>query len=77
MRGPGSGGVILGMATEFDTPEVLELDDVVRALSRWQRDDAPIQLHPGDLGWHWRLGAEVLAGAVRTWSRDGEILAAG
>jgi ribosomal protein S18 acetylase RimI-like enzyme len=77
MRGAGSGGVILSMATDLDTPGVAELDDVVNALRRWQRDDAPIQLHPGDLGWHWRLGAELLAGAVRTWSRGGEILAAG
>ena len=44
------GGGILGMATEFRTPEVAELDDVVLALRRWQREDAPIQLHPGDLG---------------------------
>ena len=65
------------MATEFHTPEVVELDDVVVALNRWQRESAPIQLHPGDLGWHWRLGADLLAGSVRTWSRDGDILATG
>ena len=59
------------------TPGADELDDVVRALHSWQRDDAPIQLHPGDLGWHWRFGAEVLAAAVRTWSRGGKILAIG
>lgn len=65
------------MATDLNTPEVTELDQVVSALRRWQREDAPIQLHPGDLGWRWRFGAELLAGSVRTWSRDGEILAAG
>lgn len=65
------------MAIALNTPEVAELDDVVRALSEWQREDAPIQLHPGDLGWHWRFGAEPLAASMRTWSRDGEILAAG
>jgi ribosomal protein S18 acetylase RimI-like enzyme len=36
-----------------------------------------MQLHPGDLGWHWRFGAETTAAAVRTWSRDGQILAVG
>lgn len=65
------------MGIELKTPGVDELDDVVRALRNWQRDDAPIQLHPGDLGWHWRFGAEVLAAAVRTWSRGGKILAIG
>lgn len=32
---------------------------------------------PGDLGWFWRFGAEATAAAVRTWSRDGRILAVG
>jgi ribosomal protein S18 acetylase RimI-like enzyme len=36
-----------------------------------------MQLHPGDLGWHWRFGAEATAAAVRTWSGDGQILAVG
>jgi ribosomal protein S18 acetylase RimI-like enzyme len=66
-----------GVAIELSTPGVDDLDDVVRALRRWQRDDAPIQLHPGDLGWSWRSGAEVLAAAVRTWSRGDTILAVG
>jgi ribosomal protein S18 acetylase RimI-like enzyme len=65
------------MATELETPDVSGLDDVVRALRSWQRDEAPVQLHPGDLGWQWRHGREVVAAAVRTWSRDGEILAVG
>jgi ribosomal protein S18 acetylase RimI-like enzyme len=34
-------------------------------------------LHPGDVGWHWRFGAEATAAAVRTWSRDGRMLAVG
>lgn len=65
------------MAIELKTPDVEELDEVVRTLRSWQREDAPIQLHPGDLGWHWRFGAEVLAAAARTWSRGGKILAVG
>jgi ribosomal protein S18 acetylase RimI-like enzyme len=36
-----------------------------------------MQLHPGDVGWFWRFGAEATAAAVRTWSRDGRILAVG
>ncbi len=65
------------MAAHLDTPDVGGLDELVRALRSWQRDDAPIQLHPGDLGWHWQFGAETLAAAVRTWRRDGTIVAAG
>ncbi len=36
-----------------------------------------MQLHPGDLGWYWRFGAEAVAAAVRTWSRDRRLLAIG
>ena len=36
-----------------------------------------MQLHPGDLGWFWRFGAEATAASVRTWTRDGRILAVG
>ena len=46
-------------------------------LREWQHDGAPMQLHPGDLGWYWRFGAEATAAAVRTWSREGRILAVG
>lgn len=53
------------------------LTEVVRALAGWQQDAVPLQLHPGDLGWHWRFGAEAVAEAVRVWRRDGEILAVG
>src|SRR4051794_39849988 len=36
-----------------------------------------MQLHPGDLGWHWRDGAERTAGDVRVWSNAGRIVAIG
>lgn len=49
----------------------------MNALREWQEDGAPFQLHPGDLGWFWRFGAEATAAAVRTWSRDGDIVAVG
>jgi len=56
---------------------VQELSEVVRVLREWQFDAGPVQLHPGDLGWHWRFGADATAGAVRAWSRDGQILSVG
>ncbi|MGC7099263.1 GNAT family N-acetyltransferase [Amycolatopsis lurida] len=58
-------------------PRVDELGDAVRALREWQYDGSPFQLHPGDIGWFWRFGAETTAAAIRTWSRDGRILAIG
>lgn len=54
-----------------------ELSEIVRALREWPRDGAPVQLHPGDLGWFWRFGPEATAAAVRTWRREGAILAIG
>ena len=58
-------------------PAVDGLSEAVGVLREWQYDGAPMQLHPGDLGWFWRFGAEATAAAVRTWSRDGQILAVG
>lgn len=58
-------------------PAVDQLSDIVDVLRGWQHDEAPIQLHPGDLGWFWRFGPEATAGAVRNWSRDEAILAVG
>lgn len=63
------------IATE--TPTLAELDDVVAALASWQREGAPVQLHPGDLGWNWSLGGERTAAAVRLWRREGVVVAAG
>ncbi|MET9063889.1 GNAT family N-acetyltransferase [Streptosporangium sandarakinum] len=65
------------MAIVLGEPGVDGLGEVVDVLREWQHDGAPIQLHPGDLGWFWRFGAEATAAAVRTWSRDGRILAVG
>ncbi len=61
----------------LDKPGVDGLSDAVGVLREWQYDGAPMQLHPGDLGWFWRFGAEATAAAVRTWSQDGQILAVG
>jgi GNAT superfamily N-acetyltransferase len=65
------------MAVDMNTPDVSQLGTVLSALREWQHDAAPMQLHPGDLGWAWRYGAEAVAAAVRTWSRDGRIVAIG
>ncbi|WP_033443374.1 GNAT family N-acetyltransferase [Saccharothrix sp. NRRL B-16314] len=65
------------MAIVLDMPGVDGLDEAVAVLRDWQDDGAPLQLHPGDLGWFWRFGAEATAAAVRTWSRDGRVLAVG
>jgi ribosomal protein S18 acetylase RimI-like enzyme len=69
--------VITGVGIELSNPSVGGLSDAVRILREWQYDAAPLQLHPGDLGWFWRFGAEATAAAVRTWSRGGQILAVG
>ncbi|WP_067126922.1 GNAT family N-acetyltransferase [Microtetraspora malaysiensis] len=65
------------MAIVLGEPGTDGLSEVVAVLREWQHDGAPMQLHPGDLGWFWRFGAEATAAAVRTWSRDGRILAVG
>lgn len=65
------------MAIVLGKPGVDGLSETVGVLREWQHDGAPWQLHPGDLGWFWRFGAEATAAAVRTWSRDGQILAVG
>ncbi|MFG6195357.1 GNAT family N-acetyltransferase [Nonomuraea sp. JJY05] len=65
------------MAIVLGEPGTGGLGEVVGVLREWQHEGAPMQLHPGDLGWFWRFGAEATAGAVRTWSRDGRILAVG
>jgi GNAT superfamily N-acetyltransferase len=62
-------------STSMESPDAASLDEVVEALASWQHDGAPLQLHPGDLGWHWRFGAQALAEAVRVWRRKEEILA--
>jgi GNAT superfamily N-acetyltransferase len=58
-------------------PDVAGLREAVASLREWQFDRAPMQLHPGDLGWHWRDGPESTAAAVRVWSRAGQVVAMG
>jgi ribosomal protein S18 acetylase RimI-like enzyme len=66
-----------GMAIVLGMPGAGGLSEAVGVLREWQYDGAPMQLHPGDLGWFWRFGAEATAAAVRTWSRGGRVLAVG
>lgn len=69
---------VLGrMPIELSTPDVKDLPAVNDALRDWQRDDLPMQFHPGDFGWFQRLGAARTAAATRTWTRDGRIVAVG
>ena len=70
------------MATTLSTPTTLrtptadELEDVLAALRRWQREDL-LQLHPGDLGWHHLRGADLTAQNLRLWSRGSRPAALG
>lgn len=65
------------MRIALEQPAADGLDEVMAALREWQDDDAPIQLHPGDLGWLWRFGATATAAATRTWRRGGRLVAVG
>jgi ribosomal protein S18 acetylase RimI-like enzyme len=65
------------MAIVLHQPGTDGLSAAVGAMREWHYDGAPHQLHPGDLGWYWRFGAEATAAAVRTWTRDGQVLAVG
>ncbi|SNY61395.1 GNAT family N-acetyltransferase [Paractinoplanes atraurantiacus] len=51
----------------------MNIDEIAEAVADWQHTGGPVQLHPGDLGWNWRFGPP----AVRAWTRDGRIVAAG
>ncbi|MFJ9420263.1 hypothetical protein ACIRPT_39845 [Streptomyces sp. NPDC101227] len=36
---------------------------------QWQHDGAPMQLHPGDIGWNYQFGTAETAAVVQTPSR--------
>ncbi|GAA0652338.1 hypothetical protein GCM10009535_33400 [Streptomyces thermocarboxydovorans] len=65
------------MTIGLGVPGPGELGGTVGVLRDWQSDEAPMQLHPGDVGWFWRFGAARTAAALRTWRRGGRILAVG
>lgn len=63
------------MQSVLTTPGVDDLSGVVQTLRGWQHAGAPIQLHPGDVGWFGRFGAEATAAALRVWRHEGRIVA--
>ena len=65
------------MAILLGTPAAGDVDEVVRTLARWRREGAPMQLHPGDVGFYLQVGSERVAAALRIWSRRGRILGVG
>lgn len=65
------------MTLRLETPTPDEMIEVLDVLGSWQRDDLPMQLHPGDLGWFARFGSDTAAAATRVWRREGEIVAVG
>ncbi|SFS07596.1 Acetyltransferase (GNAT) family protein [Agrococcus baldri] len=65
------------MAIDLATPDPDQLPEAVRQLASWQCSAEPLQLHPGDIGWFWRLGTDRTADAVRTWHADGRLVAVG
>ncbi|MFD6091536.1 hypothetical protein ACFWGN_05395 [Oerskovia sp. NPDC060338] len=65
------------MAITLSTPNTPALDEMITALAGWQQEDQSVQLHPGDLGWAWQIGASALAGRVRTWAVNGRPVAVG
>ncbi|WP_423463087.1 GNAT family N-acetyltransferase [Promicromonospora sp. MS192] len=65
------------MTIHLNVPGADDLTRAVDVLREWQSDTDPVQLHPGDIGWFWRWGTTATAAAVRTWTRDGHVLAVG
>ncbi|GAA1193309.1 ribosomal protein S18 acetylase RimI-like enzyme [Kitasatospora gansuensis] len=65
------------MTIVLGTPTAGGVREAMGALREWQYDGAPMQLHPGDIGWNYRFGTAETAAVVRTWSRGGRILAVG
>lgn len=61
----------------MSVPHVADLGPVLDTLAAWQTEGTPVQLHPGDLGWYWRHGAEATSAATRVWRREGEVVAVG
>ncbi|ACL41251.1 GCN5-related N-acetyltransferase [Pseudarthrobacter chlorophenolicus A6] len=56
------------MDVNVRTPDVNELNQILRVLEQWQCDGGPLDLHPGDLGWYSLRGPAATAAAIRVWS---------
>jgi GNAT superfamily N-acetyltransferase len=65
------------MRSTLSTPSPDRLGALVEELASWQQEGLPVQLHSGDLGWHWRFGTAALAEALRVWTVDDTTVAIG
>lgn len=51
------------------------LGEALASLASFQVEGGAVQLHPGDLGWALRAGADRITADLRVWRRVGEIVA--
>lgn len=65
------------MALTLSTPSADDLPGILESIATWQVEGAPMQVHPGDLGWSGWRGQEHTATLLRTWHRDGALVALG
>lgn len=65
------------MRCALSTPPPDRLGALLTDLASWQQEGQSVQLHPGDLGWHWRFGSAALAASLRVWTVDGTTVAIG
>lgn len=65
------------MPVQLNRPDIADLPRIIDVLRQWQHDAAPMQLHPGDVGWYWRFGAAETSRAVRAWHDGKRVLAVG
>ncbi|HLS26160.1 MAG TPA: GNAT family N-acetyltransferase [Beutenbergiaceae bacterium] len=65
------------MSIILGTPSVADLPRLLSELRSWQREGAPMHLHPGDVGWYCRFGPQETAAALRCWYRDERPVAVG
>lgn len=56
---------------------VAMLEEVVDVVGSWQHDGLPVHVHPGDLGWLWRFGAQQVVDGLWLWRSDGRLVAVG
>ena len=52
---------------------VAMLEEVVDVVGSWQHDGLPVHVHPGDLGWLWRFGAQQVVDGLWLWRSDGRL----
>lgn len=62
------------MEITLHTVEPSGLDEALEALASFQVEGGAVQLHPGDLGWALRAGADRIAADLRVWRRGGHII---